>query len=105
MQTSEIIEVISRLPVDEQRRIAEEVLRHLEEKTSAERQQAMLSFAGSLQHFPDENTGNFPAREKRNAKSSPEFHTGWSETSFRDLLLDPDDEKNIQRIWKSPGGC
>jgi|GEM_PF-2942264 len=56
MQTEEIIEAIRQLPIDEQRKIAEEVLRQVEEQARAEKRQAILALAGSWKHFPEENT-------------------------------------------------
>jgi|GEM_PF-354272 len=29
----------------------------------------------------------------------------WSDDHLPDSLLSPEDEKNVRRIWKSPGGC
>jgi predicted transcriptional regulator len=31
--------------------------------------------------------------------------TDWSDEHLLNSLLSPEDEKNVRRIWKSPGGC
>ena len=38
-------------------------------------------------------------------KTQQETEPELPDTPFRHSLIDPEDEKNIQRIWKSPGGC
>ncbi len=65
METGEIIEAIQQLPIDEQRKIAEEVLRRVEEQTRAEKRQAILALAGSWEHFPEENTDDLLDEVKR----------------------------------------
>lgn len=34
-----------------------------------------------------------------------EDRANWQESFPKGSIISPDDEKNIQRIWKSPGGC
>ncbi len=109
IQAEKIAEAIRQLTHEEQFRVAQEVLRQLEEQNEVQtkegRQQTTLSLVGSWQHFPKENTDNFRDEVKRNGQSSPKDHTGWPETPFPSSLISPEDEKNIQCIWKSPGGC
>lgn len=38
-------------------------------------------------------------------KNLLENHNDWPDDFLPTSLLSPDDEKNIRRIWKSPGGC
>jgi hypothetical protein len=38
-------------------------------------------------------------------QAQQEDQTDWQDNFLPTSLLSPEDEKNVQRIWKSPGGC
>ncbi len=151
VQVEEIIKVIRQLPLEEQQKIAEEVLRQVEQ-ARAEKRQAILALAGSWKHFPEENTDGLPDevkqsrqemfnrevdQESASAEPKPKYNalqqillngpvmtdeqyqaflesrnhfnssaqTSWPDDHLPDSLLSPEEEKNVRRIWKSPGGC
>jgi hypothetical protein len=66
METGEIIEAIQQLPLDEQRKIVEEVSRRIEAQKHAEKRQAVLALAGSWAQFPEEDTDDLLDEIKRN---------------------------------------
>lgn len=152
VQADELIRAIKKLPLEEQRKIAEEVLRQAEEQAQIEKRQAILALAGSWNHFPEENTDDLPDDMKRDrqemfnrkvdqesasAEKKPKYNAlqqlllngpvmtdeqyqafldsrnhfdnsgqaDWSDDHLPNSLLSPEDEKNVRRIWKSPGGC
>lgn len=37
--------------------------------------------------------------------NNPSDEADWSDDHLPGSLLSPEDEKNVRRIWKSPGGC
>jgi len=105
METGEIIGAIRQLPIDEQRKIAEEVLRQVEEQARAEKRQAMLAAAGSSKQFLEANTDDLPDEVKQSPRTATDDQSDWSDDHLPNSLLSPEDEKNVRRIWKSPGGC
>jgi uncharacterized protein YPO0396 len=68
VQADELIRAIQQLPLEEQRKIAQEVLRQVEEQARAEKRQAILALTGSWQHFPRENTDDLLDEEERSQR-------------------------------------
>jgi hypothetical protein len=105
MQREAIMEAIQQLPIEEQRKLAEEVLRQVDEQAWAGKRQTILAAAGSWQHFPEENTDNLPDEVKQSRQPASNNQFNWADDHLPSSLLSPEDEKNVWRIWKSPGGC
>ena len=70
MTPSELLVLIKSLPLEEQQRLADEILRSIAEEQT---------------------------RQADHADRSEDLHSG--------SLISPEDEKNVQRIWKTFGSC
>lgn len=106
MQIREILEALRELPEDELKKVVEEASRILAEKRAATEPKPKYNALQQLlldgPVMTDEQYQAF--LESRNHFDSL-GQSGWSDDHLPDSLLSPEDEKNVRRIWKSPGGC
>ena len=104
MQTGEIIKALEGLTEDDPEKIIEEASQILAEmKTSAR------TNANALQQMLLNGPVMADDQYKEFLESRNSFRnagaTEWPDDHVPNSLLSPEDEKNVRRIWKSPGGC
>ncbi len=106
MQIGKILAALRELPEDELKKVVEEASRILaEKKASAEPKSKYDALQQMLL------TGPLMTDEQYQAFLEPRNHfnnssqTDWPDDHLPISLLSPEDENNVRRIWKSPGGC
>lgn len=106
MQTGEFIEALRELPEDELKKVVEEASRILTQKKAAtEPKPKYNALQQILLNGPVMTDEQYQAfLESRNHFDNL-AQSDWPDDYLPGSLLSPEDEKNVRRIWKSPGGC
>ncbi len=106
MQTGKIIEALGELPEDELKKVVEAASRILAEKRAlAEPKPTSNALKQMLLNGPVMTDEQYQAFLESRNHFGNSGQTNWPDDHQPNSLLSPEDEKNVRRIWKSPGGC
>ncbi len=106
MQTGKIIEALKELPEDELKKVIEEAGRILAGKrASAEPKPIYNALQQLLLDGPVMTDEQYQAFLESRNHFDNSAQANWPDDHLPGSLLSPEDEKNVRRIWKSPGGC